>query len=79
MLKVTGDDGREALDGIRAISAEIGRHVVTGSYRTAARRFVDYWSGAGTFESLKPEVQANVVHYIPKAWLNATVSRIPSL
>jgi len=70
VLKATGDDGREALDGIRALAAEIGRHVVTGSYRTAARRFVDYWSGVGTFEGLKPEVQANVVHYIPKACLD---------
>jgi pimeloyl-ACP methyl ester carboxylesterase len=70
VLKATGNDGREALDEIRALATQIGRHVASGGYRAAARCFVDYWNGAGTFETLKPDVQANLVRYIPKACLD---------
>ena len=67
VLKATGEDGQAALEEIRTLAAEIGRHVVTGAYRAAARRFVDYWHRAGTFDALKPDAQANLVRYVPKA------------
>jgi pimeloyl-ACP methyl ester carboxylesterase len=70
VLKTTDDEGQAALEEIRALAAKIGTYVVAGSYRAAARRFVDYWSGAGTFDALKPEVQGTIVRYIPKACLD---------
>jgi pimeloyl-ACP methyl ester carboxylesterase len=70
VLKATDDDGRAALEEIRALATEIGRHIVAGSYRAAARCFVDYWSGRGTFEALTPEAQCTIVRYIPKACLD---------
>jgi pimeloyl-ACP methyl ester carboxylesterase len=70
VLKATDDDGRAALEEIRSLAAEIRRQVVAGSYRAAARCFVDYWSGWGTFEALRPEVQATIVRYIPKTCLD---------
>jgi pimeloyl-ACP methyl ester carboxylesterase len=70
VLKATNDEGRAALDEIQALAAGIGRDIVAGSYRAAALRFVNYWSGRGTFDALRPEVQANIVHYIPKACLD---------
>jgi pimeloyl-ACP methyl ester carboxylesterase len=70
VLKAMHDEGRAALGEIRTLAAAIGRHVLAGSYRAAARRFVDYWSGAGTFETLRSEIQTNIIHYIPKACLD---------
>jgi pimeloyl-ACP methyl ester carboxylesterase len=69
VLKVTGDDGDAALKEIRAVAEEIGRHVVAGSYREAARRVIDHWNGPGTFDSLKQDAQENLVRYVPKACL----------
>jgi hypothetical protein len=31
---------------------------------------VDYWSGTGTFDGLKPEMRTNLVRFIPKASLD---------
>jgi pimeloyl-ACP methyl ester carboxylesterase len=70
VLRAAGEDGQVALEEIRALAAKIGRHVVTGAYRAAARCFIDYWNGAGTFDALKPDDQANVVRYVPKACLD---------
>jgi pimeloyl-ACP methyl ester carboxylesterase len=70
VLKAMHDEGPAALDEIRTLAAAIGRAVLAGSCRAAARRFVDYWSGAGTFETLRSEIQTNIVHYIPKAGLD---------
>jgi pimeloyl-ACP methyl ester carboxylesterase len=70
VLKAIPDEGRSALDEIRTLAAAIGRHVFAGNCRAAARRFVDYWSGAGTFETLRSEIQTTIVHYMPKAGLD---------
>ena len=72
VLKAAGEGGQVALQQIRALAAKIGRHVVTGAYRAAARCFIDYWNGAGTFEALEPDHQANTVRYVPKACLDFT-------
>ncbi len=70
VLKAAGDDGRKALQEIRALAMEIEQDVVTGACRKATRRFVDYWNDAGTFEALQPDVQAKLVRYIAKARLD---------
>jgi pimeloyl-ACP methyl ester carboxylesterase len=70
VLKSTGDDGSKALAEIRTLAETIGRHVTIGAYRTAARLFVDYWNGPGTFDSLNRAAQGDLIHYIPKACLD---------
>ena len=80
VLKAAGPDGWDALSEIRTIATEITRGIATGAYRAAARRFVDYWSGAGAWDGLKSETQDNLVHWIPKAALEfraLTEERIP--
>jgi pimeloyl-ACP methyl ester carboxylesterase len=69
-LKAVGPDGWDALSEIRSVATEITRGIATGDYRAAARRFVNYWSGATTWDGLKPEVQADLVHWVPKAVLD---------
>jgi pimeloyl-ACP methyl ester carboxylesterase len=58
------------LDEINAISAAVDRAILAGDHRTAARQFVDYWSEPGTWERMRNEAQADVVHYMPKACLD---------
>jgi pimeloyl-ACP methyl ester carboxylesterase len=69
VLKAAGEDGHAALKKIRALAGEIDKYVVAGSYRKAARRFVDYWNGPGTFDSLKRDAQEELIRYVPKSCL----------
>jgi pimeloyl-ACP methyl ester carboxylesterase len=70
VLKAAGSDGWDALSEIRTLAAQITQGIANGAYRAAARRFVDYWNGSGTWEGLKPEVQADLVRWVPKAALD---------
>jgi pimeloyl-ACP methyl ester carboxylesterase len=70
VLKAAGQDGWDALDEIRTVASEIAQGITTGAYRAAARRFVDYWNGAGAWDGLKPEVQVDLVRWVPKAALD---------
>jgi pimeloyl-ACP methyl ester carboxylesterase len=69
VLKATGKDGQVALEDIRTLAANIGRLAVSGANWATARCFVDYWNRAGTFEPLKPDVQADLVRYGPERGL----------
>jgi pimeloyl-ACP methyl ester carboxylesterase len=70
VLKAAGPDGWDALTEIRSVAREITRGIANGAYRAAARRFVDYWNGAGAWNRLRPEVQADLVRWVPKAALD---------
>lgn len=74
VLKHMGEDGAAALAEIRELAADIDRGVVSGAYRAAAQRFVDYWNGPGSFAALKPQVQAEMVRYAPKSCLDFRAS-----
>ena len=80
VLKATGEDGKVALKEISVLAAKIRRFVVAGAGWAAARCFVDYWNRPGTFEALNPDAQADLVRYIPKAFLDfraAIEERVP--
>jgi pimeloyl-ACP methyl ester carboxylesterase len=70
VLRSIGGEGRHALEGIQAVAGDVTGQVSAGAYRAAARRFVDFWNGAGCFDKLKPEAQDGLVRYIPKACLD---------
>jgi pimeloyl-ACP methyl ester carboxylesterase len=70
MLKATGPDGQHHLAEIRGVAGDVQRAVVSGNYHAAARRFVDYWNGEGAWSALRPEHQAELVRYVPKACLD---------
>jgi len=40
-----------------------------GAYAPAARRFVNYWSGNGVWETMSRDAQAGVFRYLPKSLL----------
>lgn len=70
LLEQLGDRGAAALAEIKAVAAETGRGVTSGNYRGAASSFVDYWSGAGTWNGLEPALQQALVRWTPKAPLD---------
>jgi pimeloyl-ACP methyl ester carboxylesterase len=69
ILRSMGPDGREMLQEVRDLATEIDRAVLTGNYRSAAQRFVDYWNGPGAWSAMRPERQVEIVRYLPKACL----------
>src|SRR5690606_23148098 len=54
---------------IRRIAGDVGRAVADGDRAAAARRFIDYWNGAGVFDAMRADQQAELIRYVPKAVL----------
>ena len=44
--------GREAVKGIRAVAGDVAAFVSKGDHASAARRFLDYWMGNGTWDAI---------------------------
>ncbi|RWQ29230.1 alpha/beta hydrolase [Mesorhizobium sp.] len=70
LLRELEFEGHEALGEILAIAGTIHDGLIDGSYLSATARFIDYWSGGGTFAAMKPELQAALVRFLPKASLD---------
>lgn len=70
LLREIGATGADSLAEIENITREVGAGVTTGDYRGAAARFVDYWSGKGTWEALPPHQQLRLLRWAPKAPLD---------
>ena len=69
LLNAMGEDGCRVLGEIRAWGLEIGRHVMSGAYRPAAKLFYEYWNGPGSFPLAKQEVQIHLARYMFKVCL----------
>jgi len=69
VLNTMGDEGRAALAEIDAKASEVIDGMSTGAYLAAARIFVNYWSGNGSWEAMSPEAQAGVARHVPKLCL----------
>jgi pimeloyl-ACP methyl ester carboxylesterase len=72
MLGAMGQEGRAARREILAVANDVARDVVHGALRDASRRFVDYWNSPGTFETLRPQAQDEIMRYVAKAPLEFT-------
>jgi pimeloyl-ACP methyl ester carboxylesterase len=70
LLHALGPRGRAAFGDIRQIARAVADALVTGDYAAGAQTFVDYWNGPGSWAAMKPEVQAEMVRYVPKACLD---------
>jgi pimeloyl-ACP methyl ester carboxylesterase len=62
--------GATAFAEISALARSTGEDVISGDYRGAAARFVDYWSGPGAWDALRPSHQAALARWMPKAPLD---------
>ena len=53
-------------DEVRDVGLGIMRVAASGHPEAAARRFIDYWNGAGSFERMESAQQARVVAQMPR-------------
>lgn len=58
LLGPAGIAERALLDEIRAVATAVNRGVLGGDYRGGMRSFIDYWSGAGTWDAMAEGRQA---------------------
>jgi pimeloyl-ACP methyl ester carboxylesterase len=70
LLRQMGDKGAAPFAEISGVARFTGERVLAGDYAGAAKFFVDYWSGEGTWAAMKPSVQASLVRWAPKAPLD---------
>ena len=56
ILKTVEGSDAHLLDEVRAVAEAVNRGVICGDYRSGMETFIDYWGGAGSWESL-PEVK----------------------
>jgi pimeloyl-ACP methyl ester carboxylesterase len=69
VLKTMGPDGKSALRDVIGNARDVGRSILSGAYHAAAQRFVEYWSGEGSWKAMRPEGRNVLIRYIPKACL----------
>lgn len=70
LLPWLGEEGAAAYAEIKGVASAVAEGVLSGDYHGAAGRFIDYWSGDGAWESLKPEVRTEIARWIVKAPLD---------
>jgi pimeloyl-ACP methyl ester carboxylesterase len=70
LLKTFGARGEEALREFRTVVERMRESFSSGAWRDAAACFVEYWSGRGAWEQMRPELQDGLVGYLPKAQLD---------
>jgi pimeloyl-ACP methyl ester carboxylesterase len=69
ILKISGIDGKAALEKITGIADTLRRFVLSGDHDTAAMLFVEFWNGEGSWTALRKEARAELARYIPKICL----------
>jgi pimeloyl-ACP methyl ester carboxylesterase len=66
LLRQLGEPSAEAFSEIAGVARRIADGVLTGDYRRAVAGFVDYWNGAGTWETMRPAAQRALIRWAPK-------------
>ncbi len=66
LLLQMGGDGADAHFEITNIVELVHEGVLSGDYRGAVARFVDYWSGPGAWEAMRESTQGALIALAPK-------------
>lgn len=69
VLKTMGPGRRDVLESIVAVADRIHRHVSCGDHEAAAKYFVEYWNGEGSWPAMRREARDEFMRYIPKVCL----------
>ena len=70
LLRQLGEPGAEAFSEIAGVARQVADGVLTGDYRRALAGFVNYWSGIGTWERMRPAAQRALICWAPKGPLD---------
>ena len=72
ILKAATGSEAHLLDDIRAVAEAVNRGVVCGDYASGMQTFIDYWGGAGSWDSLPDDKKAQfaqlAVHVAHHFW-----------
>ena len=63
------DDGAAPFAEIKAVADGVAAGIKAGDRRSAAKGFVEYWSGAGAWDVIRPPLQDAVIRWLPKVSL----------
>ncbi len=70
LLRQLGELGRRGLAEITEIAQRFSEGVISGNYRDAVSRFVDYWNGEGAWDAMRPSAQKGLIRWAPKGPLD---------
>jgi pimeloyl-ACP methyl ester carboxylesterase len=62
-------DGAAPFAEIKAVSDMVSAGIRSLDRRSAAKGFVDYWSGAGAWDAIRPPLQDALIRWLPKVSL----------
>ena len=72
ILKAATESEAHLLDEIRAVAEAVNRGVLCGDYASGMQTFIDYWGGAGSWESLSNDKKSQfaqlAVHVAHHFW-----------
>jgi pimeloyl-ACP methyl ester carboxylesterase len=74
LLRQMHDRGAAAYAEISDLAHYFGKSLLTGNYRNAIARFVDYWNGPGAWCTMRPDVQRALLRWAPKGPLDFQAS-----
>jgi pimeloyl-ACP methyl ester carboxylesterase len=70
LLRQMGESGAEAATEIASVARRMCESVITGDYRAAVARFVDYWNGLVAWNAMRPAAQKALIGWAPKGPLD---------
>jgi pimeloyl-ACP methyl ester carboxylesterase len=70
LLRQLGELGRRGYAEITDVAQRYSEGVITGDYRSAVARFVDYWNGKGAWDAMRPSAQKGLIRWAPKGPLD---------
>jgi len=70
LLRQMHERGAAAHAEIKDLARYFAKGLLTGDYRSAITRFVDYWNGPGAWRTMRPDVQRALLRWAPKGPLD---------
>lgn len=67
LLRQIGKDGEAGYAEIMELNNFVNARVAVGDYKAAMASFIDYWNGDNAWDSMRPEYQALMLRWAPKA------------
>jgi pimeloyl-ACP methyl ester carboxylesterase len=59
-------DGAAPFAEIKAVADTLAAEIKAGDLRAAAKSFIDYWGGRGSWDAMRPRLQEAVLRWLPK-------------
>jgi pimeloyl-ACP methyl ester carboxylesterase len=74
LLRQMQERGAAAYAEIASLARYIGKGLLSGDYRSAVAKFVDYWNGPGAWRAMPPGLQKTLLRWAPKGPLDFQAS-----